>query len=82
MARLQAFTQQHALERSVAPIKSSFVGGMSGSSEGVPKMHPLKSSMPVFKAANLIHMAKMPKIRAAKMPRMLKMGAGLRLPRV
>jgi hypothetical protein len=79
MARIQAFTQQHALERAASPMRSSMVGGMSGVSEGVPKMHPLKSSMPVFKAANLIHMAKMPKIRAARMP---KMGAGLRLPRV
>jgi hypothetical protein len=82
MARLQAFTQQHALERAASPMRSSFIGGMSGTSEGVPKMHPMKSSMPVFKAANLIHMAKLPRLKAAKMPRMPKMGAGLRLPRV
>ena len=59
MARLQAITQQHALERSFAPTSSRMLSGISGSSEGVPRMHPLKSSMPVFKAGNLIHLLRM-----------------------
>lgn len=74
MARIQGLIQQHALERSISPVSTSYIGGMSGASEGVPKMHPLKSSNPVFKASNLIHLAKMrpPSMRIPK----------LRMPRV
>lgn len=72
MARIQALTQLTKLEHSVAPERSSVFTGMSGSSEGVPKMHPLKSSFPVFKAGNLIHMARLRKLSASKirMPRL------------
>lgn len=55
MARLQSLTQQHFLERQSAPTMSRMITGMSGSSEGVPRMHPLKSSMPVFRASTMIH---------------------------
>lgn len=58
MARIQALTQSHAFERANEPTPSRFIGGMSGVSEGVPKMHLLKSSGPVFKAANLIHLSR------------------------
>lgn len=77
MARIQGITQQHALERSFAPTSSRMMSGMSGVSEGVPKMHMLKSSGPIFKAGNLIHMARMkgPSMRIPKigMPRMPKL---------
>jgi hypothetical protein len=56
------------LERSIAPTSSSRIAGMSGISEGVPKMHPLKSSMPALKAGSMIHglrlkSFKVPKVR-------------------
>jgi hypothetical protein len=80
MARLQSLQQQHSLERSFAPTSSKSISGMSGTSEGVPRMHPLKSSLPSLKAASLIHGLKMkkfsmPKIKMAgmklmKMPRL------------
>jgi len=74
MARLQSLTQQHFLERENAPISSRMVGGMSGKSEGVPRMHPLKSSMPTLKASSLLHKLRIKKI-SMRMP-------SLRLPRV
>jgi len=52
MARLQALKQQRFLETSDAPTSSRQV---TGGSDGVPKMHPMKSSMPVFKASSMIH---------------------------
>ena len=61
MARLQSLTQQHFLERGLEPTTSRFIGGISGTSEGVPKMHPLKSSMPVFRASSLLHGLRMRK---------------------
>lgn len=87
MARIQSLLQQHSFERSLSPTPSRFVSGMSGISEGVPKMHPLPSSNPVFKAGNLVHLLriksfKMPGLRSPslKAPRM---GVGMpRLPRV
>lgn len=71
MAKLEALRQQSAIEHSFSPISSSNIEG-----GGVPKMHPLKSSGPIFKAANLIHIAKfgrtggVAKVRMPKMPRM------------
>lgn len=73
MARIQALTQQHAFEHSSAPISSRMMSGMSGVSEGVPKMHPLKSSGPIFKASSLLHIAKF-KAPGLKKPRMGGMG--------
>lgn len=74
MARLQSITQQHFLERQSSPMSSRMVTGMSGTSEGVPRMHPLKSSMPVFKAGNLIHSLRMKKssmrLPSLRMPRL------------
>lgn len=67
MARLQSLIQQHSLERSAAPTGSKMFSGMSGSSEGVPKMHQLKSSMPSLKAASMIHGLKMKKFTLPKM---------------
>ena len=52
MARLQALKQQRFLETSDAPTSSFQV---TGGSDGVPKMHPMKSSMPVFKASSMLH---------------------------
>ena len=79
MARIQALTQEHALERSFAPTGSRMVSGMSGASEGVPTMHPLKSSGPVFKAGNLIHLLR---IKKFSMPHpKLSMHSSMRLPK-
>ena len=79
MAILQSLRQQHFLERSAAPMSSRMFTGMSG---GVPKMHPLKSSMPALKASSMIHGLRikkfsMPKLRmpGLKMP-------SLRMPRL
>lgn len=66
MPRLQSLTQQHFMERNTSPTSSRFFSGMSGVSEGVPKMHPLKSSMPVFRASSLLHGLKM---RTPRLPR-------------
>lgn len=72
MAKLQALKQQRALETTDAPVSSYQVeGGFSG---GVPKMHPLKSSGPIFKATRLLHSLHVKKI---KMP---GGGGGLKLP--
>jgi hypothetical protein len=67
MPRLQSLQQQHSLEKSLAPVSSKMLSGMSGFSEGVPKMHPLKSSMPSIKAASMIHGLKMKKFTLPKM---------------
>ena len=64
--RIQALKQQQSLEQSDAPI------GTSSITDGVPKMHPLKSSNPVFKATSLLHGIR---IRGLKLP-------GLKLPRI
>lgn len=77
MARLQELTQLHALERASGPTPSRMLSGLSGESEGVPRMHPLKSSNPVFKAGSLIHGLR---IKKFKMPGMRM--PGLRMPRV
>lgn len=53
MARLQALKQQSALEHTFSPTSSSLIEGNTAS--GIPKMHPLKSSNPVFKASSLLH---------------------------
>jgi hypothetical protein len=65
MARIEALKQQRFVETSNAPVTSFQLTG------GVPKMHPLKSSNPVFKATNLIHSVKIkkPKLKL-KMPKM------------
>lgn len=68
MARLQSLIQMHSLERAAGPTPSRMLSGLSGSSEGVPKMHPLKSSFPVFKASSLLHGLSIKKPRAFKMP--------------
>jgi hypothetical protein len=65
MALMQSLRQQHFVEKSAAPTSSRMIEGMSGLSEGVPKMHPLKSSMPVLKAASMMHNLK---IKKFKMP--------------
>lgn len=66
MARIQALKQLRFTESSNAPISSAQVeGGFSNG--GVSKMHPLKSSNPVFKAASLIHGLRTSKMR---MPRL------------
>lgn len=74
MARLQSLTQQHFLERQSAPTSSKMISGMSGVSEGVPRMHPLKSSMPVLRAASMIHGLRMKKpslrLPSLRMPRL------------
>lgn len=70
MARLQSLTQQHFLERQTAPTSSRMISGMSGTSEGVPRMHPLKSSMPVFKSSSLLHSLRMRKLPSLRMPRL------------
>lgn len=71
MARLQGLVQQRAFEHSIAPTPSRYIGGMSGASEGVPKMHPLKSSFPVFRASSMLHglRLKTPKVPGLRMPR-------------
>jgi hypothetical protein len=74
MARIQALTQQHSLERASGPTPERFLSGMSGLSEGVPRMHPLGSSNPVFKAGNLVHLLR---IKSFKMP---KMSTGVKMP--
>ena len=80
MPRIQALTQQHFLERQEAPSSSLMFSGIAGSSEGVPKMHPLKSSMPSLKAGSLIHGLRLKtSIKAARLP---KMGSALKLPRL
>lgn len=72
MPRIQGLSQQHFLERQIAPTSSRMFSGISGASEGVPKMHPLKSSMgAAFKATSLIHglrMAKMKTMRTGLKP--------------
>ena len=72
MAILQSMRQQHFLERSAAPSPSRMIQGLSGFSEGVPKMHPLKSSLPTIKAASMIHNLKIKKFRlpGLKLPRL------------
>jgi hypothetical protein len=75
MPRIQAITQQHALERQASPASSRMFSGMSGSSEGVPKMHPLTSNMGLaMRAGGLIHSLRV-KTPRIKIP-------GLRLPRI
>jgi len=68
MPRLQSLTQQHFLERQSSPISSRMLTGMSGVSEGVPKMHPLKSSMPSMKASSLLHKLRIKKLSSLRMP--------------
>jgi len=69
MARLQSVTQQHFLERQASPLGSRYFSGMSGTSEGVPRMHPLTSNMSsAFKAGGLIHSLRMKKIGFPKIP--------------
>lgn len=53
MAKLQALKQQRSIETMDSPVTSTQVEG--GFTSGVPKMHPLKSSNPVFKAGNMLH---------------------------
>jgi hypothetical protein len=65
--RLQAITQQHFQERQMTPMTSKMIEGGTG---GVPKMHPLKSSMPSLKAGSLIHGLRLRAPRAMRMPRM------------
>lgn len=68
MAILQSLRQQHFLERSMAPTSSRMLSGMSGVSEGVPKFHSLKSSMPsVMKSTSLMHGLRIKKF-SLKMP--------------
>lgn len=74
MARIQSLVQQRFLERQSQPTSSKFVGGLSGTQEGVPKMHPLKSSLPsVMKSTSMIHGLRMQK---PKMLKMMKMAPG------
>ena len=70
MPRIQALVQQRSLERSASPTQSMSFKGMSGASEGVPKMHPLKSSMLMAKASNLVHGLKIKKFKlgSVKLP--------------
>lgn len=72
MARIQGLIQEHALERSFEPTPSRFISGMSGISEGVPRMHPLKSSFPVFRASSLLHGLRIrtPRIGGMGLPRL------------
>jgi hypothetical protein len=69
MALLQSLRQQRFTERLAAPTSSRMVSGMSGLSEGVPKMHPLKSSLPALKAGSMIHGLR---IKKFKLPGLLK----------
>lgn len=66
MAILQSLRQQHFLEKSAAPSMSKQILGMTGTSEGVPKMHPLKSSLPTIKAASMLHSLKIKKFKLPK----------------
>lgn len=80
MPRIQGLSQQHFLERQIAPTSSRMFSGISGASEGVPKMHPLKSSMgAAFKATSLIHGLRMKtSLKAAKLP---KLGSMMKMPK-
>ena len=82
MPRIQSLTQQHFLERNASPMGSRMFSGMSGTSEGVPRMHPLKTNMgAAFKATSLIHGLRMSKPRIGM--RMPRIGMGMpRLPKV
>ena len=83
MARLQSLTQQHFLERQAAPLGSRMFSGLSGTSEGVPRMHPLKSSMPVMKAGSLIHGLRLKSMaRPASLMKMPRMGSLMKMPRL
>jgi len=69
VARLQSVTQQHFLERQASPLGSRYFSGMSGTSEGVPKMHPLTSNMAsAFKAGGLIHSLRMRRLGSLRIP--------------
>lgn len=52
MPRLQSLTQEHFEQRQMSPVTTKMIMGGAG---GVPKMHPLKSSMPAIKAGTMIH---------------------------
>lgn len=72
MPRLQAISQQHFLERQDSPTSSRMFSGLSGTSEGVPRMHPLTSNMgAAFKAGGLIHSLRMrtPRLKIPSLPR-------------
>jgi len=73
--RLQAISQQHFLERQASPVGSRYFSGMSGTSEGVPKMHPLTSNMSsAFKAGGLIHSLRMKKLGTLRIPGLPRVG--------
>lgn len=66
MARLQAISQLRALNHTTGLVSST---SLEGGADGVPKMHPLKSSNPVFKAGSLIHGLRLKKL-GLKLPKL------------
>lgn len=71
MPRIQGIAQQHFLERQAAPSGSRMFSGMSGTSEGVPRMHPLTSNMgAAFKAGGLIHSLRIRTPKLAGIPKL------------
>lgn len=66
MALPEELRQRRFTERGMNPTPNRFVVGSTG---GVPKMHPLKSSNPVMKAGSLLHGLR---IKKFKMPSIKK----------
>lgn len=68
MARIQAIRQMSSFDKANNPMSSRMFAG----NEGVPKMHPLKSSNPVLKATQLLHgiKSRIPRLPGMRMPRL------------